>query len=130
MYGKGTREVANQKAGLPCAAVASGGHVTRGVMAHVYRTLGWGPIIGVRGRGQGGGGNCPSKFGQNSGGNLGKARRKKIMCKISGKSTALPPLTEESPYAHGSNTFQMPFHGTTWSKYTGAWEGHIKVGGG
>ena len=34
--------------------------------------------IGVRGRGQGG----PPKFGQNSGENLGKARRKKIMCKI------------------------------------------------
>ena len=53
--------------------------------------------IGVRGRGQGGGGNCPPKFGQNSGENLGKARRTKIMCKISGKSTPLPPLTEESP---------------------------------
>ena len=53
--------------------------------------------IGVRGRGQGGGGgNCPPKFGHNSGENLGKARRKKIMCKISGKSTPLPPLTEES----------------------------------
>ena len=26
--------------------------------------------------------------------------KKKIMCKISGKSTPLPPLTEESPYAH------------------------------
>ena len=55
--------------------------------------------IGVRGRGQGG--NCPPKFGQNSGGNLGKARRKKTMCKISAKSTPLPPLTEESPYALG-----------------------------
>ena len=48
----------------------------------------------------GGGGNCPPNFGQNSRENLGKARRKKIMCKISGKSTSLPPLTEESPYAH------------------------------
>ena len=59
--------------------------------------------IDVRGRGAGGGGNCPTKFGQNSGENLGKARRRKIMCKISGKSIPLPPLTEESPYAHGSH---------------------------
>ena len=48
-------------------------------------------------QGAGGGGNCPPKFGQNSGGNLGKARRKKIMCKISGKSTP------QSPYAHAWN---------------------------
>ena len=53
-------------------------------------------FIGVRGRG----GDRPPKFGQNSDYNLGKARRKKIMCKISGKSTPLSPLTEESPYAH------------------------------
>ena len=58
--------------------------------------------IGVRGRGGAGGGNCPPKFGQNSGENLGKARWKKIMCKISAKSTPLPPLTEEPPYAQDS----------------------------
>ena len=52
----------------------------------------------VRARGQGD--NCPPKFGQNSGENSGKARRKKYLCKISGKSTPLPPLTKESPYAH------------------------------
>ena len=33
--------------------------------------------MGVRGRGAGGGGNCPPKFGQNSGENLGKAIKKK-----------------------------------------------------
>ena len=43
-------------------------------------------------------------FGQNSGENLGKARRKKMMCKISGKSAPLPPLTEESPYAHAQTS--------------------------
>ena len=57
------------------------------------------------GRGAGGG-HCPPKFGQNSGENLGKARRKKIrprpMCKISAKSPPLPPLTVRVPLSSGS----------------------------
>ena len=59
--------------------------------------------MGVRGRGRGGG-NCPTKFEQNSGENSGKARRKKIVCTILGKSTPLPPLTKESSYAHERQT--------------------------
>ena len=57
--------------------------------------------IGVRGREAGGGGATALP---NSDKTVGKiwAKREKIMCEISGKSTPLPPLTEESPYAHAS----------------------------
>ena len=52
--------------------------------------------------GGGQGGNCPPKFGQNSKENSDKARRNWYLCfylcKISGKSPPLPPLTKESPY--------------------------------
>ena len=45
--------------------------------------------IGVRGGGQGGG-NCPPKFGQNSGGNLGKAIRRKLCVKFRANQPLCP----------------------------------------
>ena len=56
--------------------------------------------IGVRGMGQGGG-QLPSQIRAKQWGKSGQSKKKKMMCKITGKSTPLPPLTEESPYSHG-----------------------------
>ena len=59
-------------------------------------------IIGVRGRrqGGGGGGQLPSQIRAKQWGKSGQSKKKKNKGKISGKSTPLSPLTEESPYAH------------------------------
>ena len=54
-----------------------------------------------------GGGQLPSQIRPKQWGKSGQSKKKKIMCKISGKTTPLPPLTEESPYAHGGDYMNL-----------------------
>ena len=57
---------------------------------------------------QGAGGvELPSQIRAKQWGKSGQSKKNKIMCKISGKSTPLPPLTEESPYAHEYDTIGL-----------------------
>ena len=59
----------------------------------------------------GGGGTALPNSGKTVGNIWAKQEEKKIMCKISSKSTPLPPLTEESQYAHA--------HAMPWSPFPG-----------